>query len=573
MLAFKFTDKVKALLVAGALAVTAGCGGQKEAPIEAAEETSRTIESGDVVGFIADSGAHVWRAIPYAASTAGENRWRAPRPAPSWERAREALEVGERCPQYTISFDRAVGLKPGLFIGDEDCLTLDIYAPPNAKDKNLPVMVWIHGGGNVHGLSGMYDGSNLAVKEDVIIVAVQYRLGPLGWFAHQAIRESAETPRDRAANFGLLDLIYSLEWVRDNVSTFGGDPENVTIFGESAGGFNVATLLASPIADGLFHKAIIQSGLFDSVSLEFAESADETSHESASQKVAEKLNATNADALRAVPTETLFGAYAKSDFFLQTPTIIEDGVSLPAFPMRDAFKSPDSFNAVPIITGVNRDEMKLFFSSDNRWTRTYLGFLVTPRDVEFYNALSDYVSRVWRIRAVDDPAGDMVAGGHEEIYAYRFDWDDGGRFLIMNAKTLFGAAHAMEVPFIFNDFDMFGASSNLLYTNKTKDDREYLAHEMAHYWATFARKGIPTSSDGPVWRPYGEDAALIRFDARSDGGVEMIAGRDSIDRLVADLAGDTRLTDDERCIVVDEIATWQPHPDVVDPVKAAISCE
>ncbi|MEL7030205.1 MAG: carboxylesterase family protein, partial [Pseudomonadota bacterium] len=214
------------LLIAALL--VAACGGEPVDPPTPDVDTIRATQHGPIIGFTAENGAHVWRGVPFAASTAGENRWRAPKPPQGWSETREALQFAERCAQLTNMYDAGEGLKPGRAVGSEDCLAVNIFAPPDAEGADLPVMVWIHGGGNVWGRSGDYDGSRLAQNENVIIVAVQYRLGPFGWFAHEALRESAADPRDAAASFAVLDLIASLEWVRDNITAFGGDADNVT---------------------------------------------------------------------------------------------------------------------------------------------------------------------------------------------------------------------------------------------------------------------------------------------------------------------------------------------------------
>lgn len=175
--------------------------------------------------------------LPFAASTAGENRRRAPQPVPGRDGWCEAVRFAERCAQMTTRGDKEEGLKPGLVVGSEDCLGLDVYAPADAEGKALPVMVWIHGGYNVWGRSSSYDGSRLAVDGNVIVVAVQYRLGPLGWFAHPFIRESARDPQDAAASFATLDLIASLRWVRDNIDAFGGDAPTWHVYGDEGGNF------------------------------------------------------------------------------------------------------------------------------------------------------------------------------------------------------------------------------------------------------------------------------------------------------------------------------------------------
>ncbi len=566
----------KLIIVALVLVGLAGCGQKEGAQIPApAEETRRQTAAGAVIGFVAENGAHVWRGVPYAASTAGENRWRAPRPAPAWEGAREAVRFAERCAQLTNAFDRSEGLKPNQLIGSEDCLALDIYAPAEAEGEALPVMVWIHGGGNVWGRSSSYDGSNLAVNENVIVVAVQYRLGPLGWFAHRLLRDSAETQRDASANFGTLDLVASLEWVRENISAFGGDPSRVTVFGESAGGHNVATLLASPLAEGLFHRAIIQSGSFDSVSLAVAEGL-EGDHANNSASIVEALAVADAAALRAVPLEELFDVLEKPNGFLDTPRIIEDGVALPSTPMFNALRSTDTFNAVPVITGTNRDEMKLFYMLDPRMTKRILGVFIVARDQDFYDAASDYASRFWRSKAVNAPAS-LVSGiaGHEPVYAYRFDWDEGGRFLWMDLSKVLGAAHALEIPFVFNRYELLGSADATLFKKNTLESRETLSRMMGAYWASFARDGVPSAAGGPDWPVYGPErnGAWLRFDSLNDGGVEaMGAGSEdnAVSVILDDLKSDPRLDPEERCRVAELVKEWEPL--LVEIIDAQTAC-
>ncbi len=456
----------------------------------------------------------------------------------------------------TNSFDADEGLKPGQVVGSEDCLAVNVFAPANAQRANLPVMVWIHGGGNVWGKSSDYDGSRLAKNENVIVVAVQYRLGPLGWFAHRGLRADAIDSRDAAASFAILDLIASLEWVRENIVAFGGDPENVTIFGESAGGHNVAALLASPLSEGLFHQAIIQSGFFDSVSLAEAQ-GDEGARANPSNLIAEKLSATTADDLRALPVDTLLRAYNDDGAgFVDVPRMIQDGVALPKTPLRAAFEDLEAFHDVPIITGVNRDEMKLFYSGDERFTKKRFWFFISPRDKDFYEAISEYVSRAWRVRAVDEPISKMIAAGHDRAYAYRFDWDDSGRFLLMDFRTLFGASHGFEIPFLFNSFTGFGLANDTIFSKETESDRQKLSRAMGHYWGSFARDGAPTSMTAPAWPTYGRQASLLTFDTENDGGISILRGADSFDAIERDLIENARLSHEERCLIIEEIGEW-----------------
>ncbi len=561
---------MKKLMMFAVSLLIAGCGdGQDTVPVPA-PETARTVAQGNVVGFTAANGAHVWRGLPFAASTTGQNRWRAPRPAPRWKGVRKALHFSERCAQLTNEFDEDEGLEAGQVIGSEDCLALDIYAPADAGTRALPVMVWIHGGGNVWGRSSAYDGSRLAVNEDVIIVAVQYRLGPFGWFAHEALRASAQTPQDAAAAFTTLDLIASLKWVRDNIAAFGGDPGKVTIFGESAGGHNVVTLLASPLAKGLFHRAIVQSGSFDSITIAEAQ-GDEGGRANTSNEIAQKLNASTAEALRALPADRFLSAYTIGRGFVDVPRVIEDGVVLPASPLRDAFASTETFNAVPVMTGTTRDEMKLFYAGDDRLIKKILGFFPVPRDQKFYDAFTGYISRLWRIRAVDEPANMMTAAGHDAVYAYRFDWDDGGSFLWIDLQELLGAAHGFELPFILNRFQHLGDADRLLFESSTQDDRERLSRSMGGYWASFARDGAPGSDDWPAYT--GERPVFMRFDTQNDGGMGLVDGADSLEKLAADLVRDPQLDDAARCMIVTDMGKWMFTIGIQPKIKAATGCD
>ncbi|MGI9598665.1 MAG: carboxylesterase/lipase family protein [Acidimicrobiales bacterium] len=534
-------------------------------------QTVRATAQGEVVGFVAQNGAHVWRGLPYAASTAGANRWRAPQPAMAWTGVREAIEFAPRCAQLTNRGDEDDGLKPGLVIGSEECLALDIYAPPTAPGRAVPVMVWIHGGGNVWGGSSLYDGSRLAVNEDVIVVAVQYRVGPLGWFAHPALRHEAADPEDEAACFAILDLIASLHWVAGNIAEFGGNPECVTIFGESSGGHNVVALLASPRAGGLFHRAIIESGSFDSVTMAEAEGTEGTLV-NPSTEIAGKLGANTAEELRAVSAEDLYRACTTGDgWLLDVPRMIQDGIALPSTPLRDTFTSTANFATVPIISGTNRDEMKLFFSGDDELTRKRLGALLVARDEDYYDAISEYISRLWRIRSVDEPIAAMVEAGHGSVYSYRFDWDDGGRLLFMDFKKLFGAAHGFEIPFVFNRFEHLGDADRFLFQKQTAADREELSRAIGRYWASFARDGRPSDPNHPDWPPYTADGgSYLCLDTGNDGGIRVVAGVDSLDRLIADLRHDPRLDEAERRSIVDEMGDWMFTRPVKEQVQAAL---
>ena len=223
-------------------------------PATLAEETYRSINSGQIVGYKEPNGTLAWRGIPFATPPVGELRWKAPRPPEPWEGVRETLAFGSACPQ------RGFGGGTSGITGAEDCLYLNVWQPPRSETER-PVMFWIHGGANHIGEAAtpLYHGANLAAAHDVVVVSINYRLGPLGWLTHPGLRVSGDLADD-SGNYGTLDILRALEWVRENIAQFNGDPDNVTIFGESAGGFNVLTMMVSPLAAGLYHKAIVQSG-------------------------------------------------------------------------------------------------------------------------------------------------------------------------------------------------------------------------------------------------------------------------------------------------------------------------
>ncbi len=578
---------MKSAAAALGMMALAACGPQP-IPVEegiADPMTTRTVAQGEVTGFTNQAGAHVWRAVPFAAAPEGALRWRAPRPADAWEVPYEALTFGPRCPQFATALDEGEDVVPGDLLGDEDCLTLDIYAPAFAPDavpgagERLPVMVWIHGGGNVWGRSSHVEGSALANTHNVIVVAIQYRLGPLGWFAHGALRDTAPTGIDLSANFGTLDQIAALQWVQENIAAFGGDPDRVTIFGESAGGHNVAALLASASGNGLFHRAVIQSGTFASVPLAEAEGLTGDYVNPARTVVARLLEEAGMAAeeqdrmsgealtvfLQDQSLETLFGAYVNpgASPLLDLPRVIADGVELPMDGLITATGRPEGFHRVPVITGTNRDENRFFNFLDPELVDSYFGLVFVAKDPNYYAVVSDYQSHTWKVRAVDDPAVRMTAAGHAPVYGYRFDWDEAPTVLfVTDFSFLLGAGHALEIPFVFGSDQLLGALGQILFTEDNAPGRERLSAAMMSYWTEFAYTGNPgrgRDGDLPVWSSWGADGGnrFMIFDTEADGGVRLDQGRITYDSVLADLADDDRLeTDDQRCQVFDAMARF-----------------
>lgn len=553
-----------------------------EAPVlpENAPDSLRTVNSGNLVGFADRAQTHAWLGIPYAASTARQGRWRAPRPAPSWEGVRSALSYSPPCPQ-PWSFFAGVEGKRGQVAGSENCLALNIWAPrftPQdipGPDEALPVMVWIHGGGNTVGSASGYPAAQFAGRENLLVVTINYRLGMLGWFSHPALRAQADNPKDASGNFGTLDTIAALEWVRDNIAAFGGNPNNVTIFGESAGGRNVFMLLASPLAEGLFHRAIVQSGSLNSMPRQFGEnpvdaeqpgmpnSSGETllrlllernivpDRESAIAAVEDLTDKELAAFLRSRNLEDLFGSVGGPSGMYPAPQVFRDGHVIPRQPLTEVLADPTQYNSVPLVTGANRDEQKLFMAMDPQYSDKLFGVIPRILDQQSFDNKAAYYSDRWRLGAVDTPAQIISDHGDQPVFTYRWDWDEGGSLGIVDWSEALGAAHGLEIPFVLGHFDDFTPIPRL-FTRANRKGREQLSQRMMSYWAQFARSGDPgrgTNADLPQWQPWQHNnGGIMVLDTEEDGGVRMDDSRLRVEDFRQRLMADTLITDQtERC--------------------------
>jgi para-nitrobenzyl esterase len=513
--------------------------------------TLRQTASGPVIGSIEPDGTHAWRGIRYAAPPVGALRWRAPQPPQPWTDPLEATAHGAMAPQVAGLLAPVPRAQFGQVVGAEDCLTLNVFAPARASHatppgaSRQPVMVWIHGGGNAVGTAASYDvARNLAAEDGVVVVTVNYRLGVLGWFTHPALQDDpAVTPEERSGNFALLDLVAALRWVRENIAAFGGDPDCVTIFGESAGGQNVLLLLASPLARGLFHRAIAQSPVAESFALHDAvHGADSLieSHRQGALRVAERLGAPSqgtADFLRSLSPAQLIGAFATGSVGIYlAPRPARDGVTLPVAPLAEVFAGGD-WNRVPVILGTNRDEMRTFLADKPEHSRLLFGQIPLLHDRAAYLAESGFQSRAWRALHVDAMADAMLAGGHADTWTYRFDWDEAPRVPWLRPDLSLGAAHAMEMAFAFRDragaFDLFKVN-----TPFNRAGRMELVQAMGDAWTSFARSGAPTlrSISWPR-RGLGVGADSLVFDTVRDGGLRLARLRTDLAALKRELFG------------------------------------
>jgi para-nitrobenzyl esterase len=455
-----------------------------------------------------------------------------------------------------------------------------------AAHAKLPVMVWIHGGGNVVGRTDFFDGGRLAQSEDVIVVTVAYRLGPLGWFRHAALREGA-SPAEQSGNFAVLDLIRALEWVREKAAGFGGDSGNVTIFGESAGGANVMLLLLSPHAKGLFQRAIAQSGgLWIKTSAEaenFHDASPPGDPGSSSEVLAGLLMAegrttdvASAKAILASMSPAEIAKYLRSrtpaqliatyqreidEGMVEVPQLFADGVVLPKGDPLQRFARADGWNRVPVMLGTNRDEQKLFMFLNPIYVHWWFGLLPQVLDRDRFLAAADARSALWKATGADGPAAAMRKK-QPKVFVYRFDWDEERRLLGVDLGRYIGAAHFFEVPFVFGHWDL-GRQGNVLYDDENRAGREALSAEMMSYWANFARTGDPgrgARGELPAWeawdpRPQGHKYMIL--DTEAGGGLRMGSEPVTVESVLASVEADPRLTTQlDRCWVYRELADW-----------------
>ncbi len=523
------------------------------------------------------SGVYNWDDIPYAKPPVGDLRWKAPRDIANSDKVLLAKD-NNFCVQRPSGMGGSEG--DGDFSGTEDCLYLDVKAPKNLSKKSLPVMFWIHGGGNTSGFKDLYDFSKMVKRHDVIVVSLNYRLGPFGWFTHPAIQD-LQFGLDKTSNFGTLDIIKALEWVQTNISLFGGDPENVTIFGESAGGHNVFSLLASQEAKGLFHKAISQSGYTTSIKVEGAYKQDTYSSTSshASFNIVNRIlekNVTNLGQanlekselrkiLLGLSAEDFFSHYAERPSYEEIPLLTADGVVIPAIGLREALSNKQHLNIVPTIAGSNRDEVKLWLASAEYFADlkySPIGSIfgipkIEINDKPAFEIFSKYRSSAWKLRGVDGPLRSLKNAGNNNLYAYRYDWDDHRRLIIADFKVLIGAAHATEIPLLTGDTKLTAGYGFLLYPKGPS--KHFLSKNMMKFWTNFAKNGKPGKSTNSIeWLPYkslkNANSSFMVLDNRKN--LKMKSDNISFGSLAKDLYKETAVTDLEKCVVLLQMYTF-----------------
>lgn len=454
-----------------------------------------------------ENGIAGFKGIPYAAPPVGEMRWRPPSPPARWNGVRDATRYGAACIQPTPVFQTIYSSEIGAT--SEDCLTLNVWTP--ATEGRAPVLVWIHGGALVSGSSKetLYDGARLA-REGVVVVSINYRLGVLGWLAHPDL--SAESPLGISGNYGLMDQVAALEWVKRNIAAFGGDPENVTIAGESAGGLSVLYLMSTPLARGLFDRAIAQSAYMISTPELTQPRFGAPSAQDAGAALSRTLQAPGLRALRGMDAQTLTDRAAVSGFATFGAV---DGKVLPR-QIVDVFDRGEQAQ-VPVLTGFNSGEIRSLrmlapaapgsAADYERMIRDRYGdmaeaflALYPSADVgESILAASRDALYGWTSERL---ARSQTAAGHPS-FLYLFDHG----YPATEAANLHGF-HASELPYMFGTLERTPPRWPAI--PDTPDERR-LSDAMVGYWTSFARTGQPVAANAPDWTPYGETRQWMVF--------------------------------------------------------------
>lgn len=467
--------------------------------IFAQQEVSITTPKGEIKGLWTNQEHQiaVFKGIPYAQSTAGQQRWKPPITVPEWEGILEATTFGPSCPQINASSY----WKKSNVLMSEDCLRLNIWTNALNQVEKKPVMVWIHGGGlnTGNGHVWTYNGAQFAAQ-DIVLVTINYRLGALGFLAHPLLSEEADTKT--SGNYGFLDQLLALKWVQENIQSFGGDPNNVTVFGESAGATSVSVLAASPLSKGLFHKAIIQSPWMFGYINNIAEpnviylKKDKMGYSSAesygfewTQKHLPKNVKDSLSYLRNVSVDSILF----KDTYYKTKVTIDNWL-LNGHPESEFLKGNQ--RSIPMLLGSNSDEGTFFWYTINFTSLEDFTSILTPFFTKqaqsiathYFKSYSggipnkgaSYITDSWFV----EPTIQMLKGHSKyqpNTYQYQFSYSNPKR-------PEFGASHAAEIKYVFGN----------LSADALEEEKE-LSQQMIHYWTQFAKTGNPNKDGLPFW--------------------------------------------------------------------------
>jgi para-nitrobenzyl esterase len=535
----------------------------------------RSTTSGNVEGVKAANGAISWLGIPYARPPLGQLRWRAPKAAFPWAGVKETTVAGPPCFQFGPS-----PLSPEVAVkGSEDCLYLNVQAPGGSTSADkMPVIFWIHGGDNLTGAVPDL-GTNLLVPNyNVVVITPSFRLGGLGWFSHPSIQYSGEP----TGNFGTLDLISALTWVKDNAESFGGDPNNIVLFGETSGTRNVVSLLFAPEARGLFHKVILTHPETGFDRMQDAEGFRGPEENSSDEVIARLLMSDGlvnsrteaANYLTSVSPEDLaryLRAKSPHDFLKSYHRVIDTGPFAVSTVFRDGVLIDGTAGTydlakrmelmkIPFLIGSNRDAPRYEMMNDAAFVVVNKLKSPIPKDLLSYQKLSHYLGLGERHASVDTFARQLVSAGHESVFVFRFDWDEEPIVLGTDYGFLVGAGRRLEVPFLLGDFttdQQLGYSEMSLFAEENRSSRETLSAAMMSYVAAFAHKGVPEKGMGgdlPDWQPFNSEEVgrkKLILDSSSDGGIRMSNREITASSIANEIRLDKALpTPEQKCAMV-----------------------
>jgi para-nitrobenzyl esterase len=475
--------------------------------------------NGELLGYVDEQVEH-YLGVPYAQPPTGNLRWRPPQPVEAWDGTLDAQENSEICVQFSVM--------TGSLRGSEDCLYLNVWTPQEKPAQPIPVMLWIHGGGFILG-QGSYtekDGQRLAARQDVIVVSINYRLGIFGFMAHRAL--TAEDPdHPTSGNYGIQDQTAALRWVRDNISAFGGDPNNVTIFGQSAGGISVCAQLATPLASGLFQRAVIQSGpcvgpmsSLAAVSKLGAQAEASLNCDSAADTMACMRGKSAEEVWNTLPPDPTLGFGENYTFWWP----VHDSVVLP-LQLMDAFES-GQFNQVPVINGATLNEASLliWLSHNLRFKPLQAGQY--PDRLEYLTGSPELARQVAEQYPLENYASpyeaftESFSDGffncmarwqsqalmrHVPVWSYQFDYAE-APFFIPWADLK--AYHSAELQYILGRPMSFTRSDF-----KAKESQ--LADSIMGYWGQFARSGDPNGAGPVTWPVYDRSDKTLLFNLQN----------------------------------------------------------
>jgi para-nitrobenzyl esterase len=484
----------------------------------AADSLKVKTDKGDVEGALtADGKVRAFKGIPFAAPPVGELRWKEPQPVAKWKGVRAAKEFGNRCVQ-SDAYPDMVFHDPGP---SEDCLTLNVWTPADAKPGSLPVMVWIYGGGFVSGSTSeaRQDGQFLAHR-NVVIVSMNYRMGIFGFMVHPEL--TAESPHHASGNYGLMDQAAAIAWVKKNIKEFGGDPANITIFGESAGSFSVSAQMASPLSKDLISKAIGESGgAFNSKALNFApreqrekRDADFAQTAFGTSKLADLRKLSADDLVKAATAKTTpppprFGPDVDGYFLPDSVPSIYAAGKQAHVPLLAGWNADEMRAAVvmaktkPTVASFTEQAQKEFGADADKFLKLY----PATTDEEAVASASDYAGDRFIAYSTWKWIEAQVETGKAPVYRYRFDLGSPGD---KYHQAAMGAFHSDEIEYVFGTLD---SRAEAVWR---PEDRK-LSDQMGQFWTNFARTGDPNGGDLPKWPTYGPtEWQVMHLDANSE---------------------------------------------------------